>query len=102
MKFTFFANCININNCICIAGIHGLKVVGRLGGHGMSEGDNNCNHSNAAVYDQASDGGCGGGGGYEYVSESNLSQVTDPEFEHDTADYQWLLDYESVLFYICN
>lgn len=37
--------------------------------------------------------------GRDNLSENTaslISQATDIEFEHDTADYQWLLDYEWV------
>lgn len=35
--------------------------------------------------------------GRDTLSASLISQATDVEFEHDTADYQWLLDYEWVV-----
>ena len=66
------------------------RVGGPSPGHVMSDpsvpGDHNCNHNHG--YDS------GDVLAYDIQSENTISQVTDGEFEHDTADYQWLLDYE--------
>lgn len=93
------------------AGVHGLRVVGRLGvggsaqGHVMSldqpavaPGDLNSNHS-VCSNDDVSRGG--DVTGRELLSDNTvslISQATDTEFEHEAADYQWLLDYEWVVW----
>ncbi|XP_066990152.1 uncharacterized protein [Macrobrachium rosenbergii] len=87
-------------------GIHALKVVGRVGAggsaadHVMTEGQSGSasgqltnqhaahddvtrNNGDVTARDNQSDN-----------TASLISQATDIEFEHETADYQWLLDYD--------
>lgn len=84
----------------CPAGIHALKIVGRVGvggsapDHVMSEAQPGHAH---LLHHQPSDDVTKFNGdvtGRDNQSASVISQATDGEFEHDTADYQWLLDYE--------
>ncbi|XP_076030710.1 uncharacterized protein LOC143018962 isoform X3 [Oratosquilla oratoria] len=89
-------------------GIHALKVVGRVGVGGTashvmsldqsgsnlstSPAPNSYNNHDDAMY--STDGTQRDLQSVDQDTASVISQATDAEFEHDTADYQWLLDYE--------
>ncbi|XP_042859970.1 uncharacterized protein LOC122245907 isoform X6 [Penaeus japonicus] len=88
-------------------GIHSLKVVGRVGvggsapDHVMNEGQSGAAPGNLHSNHHASSDDVtkfnGDVTGRDNLSENTaslISQATDIEFEHDTADYQWLLDYD--------
>ncbi|KAK7074479.1 hypothetical protein SK128_022381 [Halocaridina rubra] len=87
--------------------IHALKVVGRVGAggsaagdHVMTEGQLGTHPSQLTNQHAAHDDvirPCGDVMARDNQSENTaslISQNTDIEFEHETADYQWLLDYE--------
>ncbi|XP_071516962.1 uncharacterized protein [Panulirus ornatus] len=85
-------------------GIHALKVVGRVGvggsspDHVMNEGQSGTapgyHHSNNHAPNDDVTRLNGDVIGRDTLSASLISQATDIEFEHETADYQWLLDYD--------
>ncbi|KAG0729600.1 hypothetical protein GWK47_030008 [Chionoecetes opilio] len=78
-------------------GIHALKIVGRVGVGGSAQDHVMSEVQPGHAHHPPSDDVTRFNGdvtGRDNQSASVISQVTDGEFEHDTADYQWLLDYE--------